>query len=346
MQQRVSRRIQRQVRGHWIGPLIVWQRSSTSTAGVPIINLLLKVALAISLTALPFKAGVCGGVLDRIIQTGMVKIAVPDNFPPFGQLGPDAKVQGYDIDTAALIAEALGVQLDVVPVSSTERISYLTAGKVDLLISNLGKDVDRETVIDFSIAYAPLFSAVFGSDRLAVSKPEDLAGRTIAVTRNTIEDNVLTKLAPNSAMIKRYDENAATEMVFTSSETELIAIPNTVAARILAQSPTNKLTFKFLLKNSPCYIGVRRGEPDLLERIDAIISKARSDGSLNKISEQWLKVPLGDPERPEGSSTMYRWILTGVVGYTIVLSMIGAFVWVWYRSKLRRRAASPGLDGF
>jgi polar amino acid transport system substrate-binding protein len=72
-------------------------------------------------------------------------------------------------------------------VSSTDRIPYLTSGNVDLLISNLGKDTDREKVIDFSIAYAPLFSAIFGPERLAIFKSEDLAGRTIAVTRATIE---------------------------------------------------------------------------------------------------------------------------------------------------------------
>jgi polar amino acid transport system substrate-binding protein len=299
-------------------------------SGMPIGTLLMKLALVILLIAFPFKAGAYGSVLDRILQTGTVKIAVPENFPPFGNLGADAKLQGYDIETAALIAKALGVKLDLVAVSSTDRIPYLTNGKVDLLISNLGKDTDREKVIDFSIAYAPLFSAIFGPERLAIFKPEDLAGRTIAVTRATIEDNILTKQAPNTAMIKRYDDNAATEAAFTLSQTELIATPNYVAARILAQNPTEKPTFKFLLKNSPCYIGVKKGEPDLLARVDAIIATARSDGSLNRISEQWLKMPLGDPERPEGS-TMYGWLLAGVGGYTIILLMIGAFVWVRHR---------------
>jgi polar amino acid transport system substrate-binding protein len=302
-------------------------------SGMSVRTLLMKLALAIPLIAFPFTAGAYGGVLDRILQTGTIKIAVPNDFPPFGDLGPDAKLQGYDIETAALIAKALGVKLDLVPASSTERIPYLTSGKVDLLISSLGKDMDREKVIDFSIAYAPLFTAIYGRERLAISKPKDLAGRTIAVTRDTTEDNILTKLAPNTAIIKRYDDNAATEMAFTLSQAELIAAPNFVAARIYAQSPTEGPYFKFLLKNSPCYIGVRKGEPDLLARVDAIIAAARSDGSLNKISEQWLKVPLGDPERPEGS-TMYGWVLAGVVGYTIILLVIGASVWLWYRRRL------------
>src|SRR3954451_5863628 len=117
-------------------------------SGMPLRTLLVKLALVLPLIAFPFIAGEAyGSVLDRILQTGTIKIAVPDDFPPFGELGPDAKLQGYDIETAALIAKALGVTLDLVPVSSTERIPYLTSGKADLLISNLGKDTDREKVI-------------------------------------------------------------------------------------------------------------------------------------------------------------------------------------------------------
>lgn len=300
-------------------------------SGLPLRTLLMRLALLTLLIAFPFTAGALGSVLDRILQTGTVKIAVPENFPPFGNLGPDAKLQGYDIETATLVAKGLGVKLDLIPVSSTERIPYLTSGKADLLISNLGKDSDRESVIEFSVAYAPLFSAIFGPERLAIHKPDDLAARTIAVTRDTIEDNILTKLAPKTAMIKRYDDNAATESAFTLRQTELIAAPNFVVARILAQSYTETPTFKFLLKNSPCYIGVRKGEPDLLARVDAIIAAARDDGSLNRISEQWLKVPLGDPEHPEGS-TMIGWLsAAGLVGYSIIILAIAAAVWLRHR---------------
>jgi polar amino acid transport system substrate-binding protein len=247
----------------------------------------------IAIIAAPVAATAKDDALDHIIKTGIVRVAVPDNFPPFGDLGPDAKLQGYDIDTAALLANALGVKPDLVAVSSADRIPYLTSGKVDLVISSLGKDAEREKVIDFSIAYAPFFSGVFGPEPLDVAKAEDLASKTIAVTRNTIEDAALTKLAPTTATIKRYDDNAATEIAYLSSQAA-----NVVAAKILPRSPMKKTAIKFLLRNSPCYVGVRKGEPDLLARLNQIIADARKDGALDKISEHWLKAPLGDPEQP------------------------------------------------
>ena len=267
------------------------------------LRLLSVLGLLVALVVLPLAAPAEeNGALATIIKVGVVKIAVPDNFAPFGTLDPDGKLQGYDIDTAALVAGVLGVKPKLVAVPSTERIPTLTDGKVDLVISTLGKNAEREKLIDFSTAYAPFFSAVFGPKDFAVTKPDDLAGKSIAVTKNTIEDAALTKLAPSNSTIKRYDDNAATEVAFLSNQTELIATGNAVAVNVLTKSLVKKTAMKFVLRNSPCYIGVGKEQPDLLARIDAILAAARTDGRLDAISQKWLKTPLGDPEHPDLAS--------------------------------------------
>lgn len=246
----------------------------------------------------PAVAPAAENALDRITKAGVVRIGVPDNFPPFGTLGTDGQLQGYDIDTAALIAKGLGLKPELVPVASPDRVAALTSGKIDLLISSLGKDAAREKLIDFSIAYAPFFSGVYGPEALAVAKPEDLSGKTIAVTRGTIEDDALAKLAPPDATIERFDGNGRTEVAFLSNQTQLIATGNVVAADIFAQNPLKKPVIKFLLQNSPCYIGIVKGEAELLTRVNAIVDAARKDGSFNRIAQHWLNAPLDDPENP------------------------------------------------
>ena len=227
-------------------------------------------------------------VLAGIMERGVLRVAVPQDFPPFGSVGTDMAPQGYDIDMANLIGEKLGVKTELVPVTSANRIPYLQTNKVDLVISSLGKNAEREAVIDFTTAYAPFFNGVFAPADVTVAKAEDLAGMTIGVTRGAIEDLELTKIAPSDATIKRYEDNNGTISAFLSGQVEIVATGNVVAAAILEKNPPKRPEMKFLIKNSPCYIGLNKNEPALVEKVNAIIAEAKTDGSLNAIAQKWL----------------------------------------------------------
>ena len=86
--------------------------------------------------------------LDEVMAKKTITIAIPTDFPPYGFVGTDLKPQGLDIDMANYIGAKLGVKVELVAVTSANRIPYLQTKKADLVISTLGKNPDREKVID------------------------------------------------------------------------------------------------------------------------------------------------------------------------------------------------------
>ena len=230
--------------------------------------------------------------LDDVVARGTLKVAVPQDFPPFGSVGPDMKPRGLDIDTAQLLADRLKVKLELTPVNSTNRIPFLTTGKVDLVISSLGKNPDREKVIDFSRAYAPFYLAVFGPPDSPVKDIADLKGKTISVTRGAIEDIELSKVAPEGAVIKRFEDNNSTIAAYLAGQTDLIASGNVVMVAISERNPKRIPALKVKLKDSPVYVGVNKGQPELLGKVNEILNAAKADGTLEKASQKWLKDPL------------------------------------------------------
>ncbi|ENI4127800.1 transporter substrate-binding domain-containing protein [Vibrio fluvialis] len=230
--------------------------------------------------------------LESVQQKGVLKVAVPQDFPPFGSVGTDLKPHGYDIDMAAYLAQKLDVKLELVPVTSANRIPYLQTGKVDLVISSMGKNAEREKVIDFSAAYAPFYLGVFGSSDEVVTSAQDLSGKTIGVTRGSVEDLELSKIAPSDATIKRFEDNNATLSSFLSGQVSLIATGNLVVTEIATRYPAKAPQTKFLLKNSPCYVGVMKGEDALLKEVNRLITEAKQEGVLEGFSQKWLKAPF------------------------------------------------------
>ncbi|MGT2456240.1 transporter substrate-binding domain-containing protein [Cupriavidus basilensis] len=252
-----------------------------------------KLLLGLGAAALAFSMQTAGAeALDDVIKAGVLKVAVPQDFPPFGSVNAEMKPQGLDIDVAALIAKKMGVKLELVPVTSTNRVPYLQTKKVDLVISSMGKNPEREKAIDFSEAYAPFYNGVFGPADQKVTAAADLAGKTVGVTRGAVEDLELSKIAPPTATIKRYEDNNGTISAFLSGQVQLVATGNVVAAAILAKNPPKKPEPKFLIKNSPCFIGLNKGEPKLQAKVNAILADVKKDGELNALTVKWLGMPL------------------------------------------------------
>ncbi|NDY90293.1 transporter substrate-binding domain-containing protein [Ideonella livida] len=231
--------------------------------------------------------------LETVLKVKTIKIAVPTDFPPYGFVGLDMAPQGLDVDMARLIGAKLGVKVELVPVSSANRIAYLQTKKADLVISTLGKNPDREKVIDFTAAYSPFYQAVFGPKSQPAKSVTELHGRTVGVTRGAIEDQELSRLAPADVVIKRFEDNNATVAAFVSGQVQFIATGASVAAVVMQKNPQLGTELKFVLKDSPNYIGVAKGEDALRTKVNEVIAAAKAAGELDKLAQKWLGRPAG-----------------------------------------------------
>lgn len=246
-----------------------------------------------AMAALPWSAQ-AQTALDEVMARKLIRIAIPTDFPPYGFVGTDLKPQGLDIDMGNYIGAKLGVPVELVPVTSANRIPYLQTKKADLVISTLGKNPEREKVIDFTAAYSPFFQAVFAAKSLPIKGAADLAGKTVGVTRGAIEDLELTKVAPPTADIKRFEDNNATVSAFVSGQVQVIATGASVAGNMMGRNPNLNTEYKFVLKDSPNFIGVAKGEDKLRLKVNEIIAAGKAAGDIDKMAQKWLGRPAGD----------------------------------------------------
>jgi polar amino acid transport system substrate-binding protein len=231
--------------------------------------------------------------LSRIIARKTLRVAVPTDYPPYGFVGPDMVAKGIDIDMANLLAKKLGVKVELVPVTGPNRIAYLQSQKADLTISSLGKTPERAKVIDYSAAYTPFYDAIFGGKEVQAKNFAELTGKTISVTRGSMQDEELQRLAPG-AVVKRFEDNNGTLAAFLSGQSQMFAAGTAVAEAIKQKNPALNLELKVILSNAPCYVGVPKGETALLAKVNQVIREAKKDGTLDQIAQRWLGTPAGD----------------------------------------------------
>ena len=225
-------------------------------------NKRMLVTAALAAVCLPFAApSHAQSALDNIQKIKLIKIAIPTDFPPYGFVGTDLQPQGLDIDMANYIGAKMGVKVELVVVTSANRIAYLQTKKADLVISTLGKNPEREKVIDFTSAYSPFFQAIYGAKSL---------------------------VAPAGTDIKRFEDNNATVSAFASGQTQMLATGASVAGNMIQKNPQLNAEYKLLLKDSPNFIGVAKGEDALRTRVNGIIADAKKAGDIDKMAQKWL----------------------------------------------------------
>lgn len=230
-------------------------------------------------------------VLQDIQSRGTLKVGMLVDFPPYGLMNEQNQPDGYDADVAKLLAKDMGIKLQLVPVTGPNRIPYLLSGQVDILVASLGITPERAKSVEFSEPYAAITIAVYGNDNVKVAKPEDLAGKTIAVARASTQDTAVTKVAPSSATIRRFDSDAAALQALMSGQVPLIGCSNVCYLTIQKLAP-GKFNKKFELSSQVQGIAVKPGEQKLLARINQFIDKVKANGELDKINQKWLNEPM------------------------------------------------------
>src|SRR4029079_18361106 len=87
-------------------------------------------SLALAFTALFAVTGAhAQNALDDVIKAKEIKIAIPTDFPPYGFVGTDLKPQGLDVEMANYIGAKLGVKVELLPVTTSNRILYTQTKK-------------------------------------------------------------------------------------------------------------------------------------------------------------------------------------------------------------------------
>ena len=81
---------------------------------------------------------------------------------------------------------------------------------------------------------------------------------------------------------------------FVSGQVQVIATGASVAGNMIARNPNLNTEYKFVLKDSPNFIGVAKGEDALRSKVNEIIATAKAAGELDKMALKWLGRPAGE----------------------------------------------------
>lgn len=226
-------------------------------------------------------------LLDDIMKAKKIRIATDMAIPPSGMMDANLKPTGSDVETAQLLAKDLGLELEFVQTTGATRIPNIQTNKADIIISTLSVTPERAKVIDFTKAYAALQSVVACLKTVEAKDWEGLKGKTIAVSRGTTQDTELSNMKDRNLTLARFDDDATMVTAAVSGQADCVATSATIANQIGVKNPSRTYEPKVLIRTFDLAIGVRKGEPRLIEKLNEWISINLKNGKLNEIYKKF-----------------------------------------------------------
>lgn len=229
-----------------------------------------------------------------ILSNGVIRVIVFSDIPPFSSMNANRELEGLDIDLAKMVAEALGVKLELVPATAANRIPYLLTDKADVNVAAMSVTPERAKQVMYSAPYADTSLAVYGPKSLAVKSAADLTKLKTSVAKGTTEDITLTAANPK-ANIMRTEDNATAVQAYLSGQSQLLAANSVVVVELAKKNPKKEFDFKFALRRAPAHITVKLGEHNLLRWLDTFIFHNMLNGEIDKLHVKWLGGPMKGP---------------------------------------------------
>ena len=214
--------------------------------------------------------------------------------------GPAASLGIPEKNTIALLPTSIGGQkvnyiiLDVASDTTTtvkNARKLISENKVDLIISSLSITPERQKAVDFSIPYGAIQAAVGAPKSMKLTGIEDLAGKTVAVTRGGPQDKIVTERAPQAKVV-RFDDEAASITAAATGQADIVAITPPIIAAIAKKNPSRDFETKFILQSYQLGVAMRKDQPELMKAVNAWIKTNLANGKLNDIHVKYAGVPI------------------------------------------------------
>ena len=253
-----------------------------------------------------------GGVDEELVA------AIPRDFPPQYQLDENGRPDGFAIDVMEWVARSAGIRLSYRVVDSwSEVLELLRSGEADL-IPNLGITEERRRHFAFT---APVESFALGlfvrRDSVGIEGLDDLVGRPVSGVRANAAARLLKGRPEIPLSVFNTKEEAFFALLSGSVDAFAYPVPTTwkmartmgVAERIRVAGPP--------LREVKRGIAVRKGDAELLARLDAAVEWLLADGAYHDIYLTWYA-----EEQPYWSIERLQWLAAAAIGTALLLASI------------------------
>ncbi|MFP9129023.1 amino acid ABC transporter substrate-binding protein [Niallia sp. Man26] len=217
-------------------------------------------------------------------------IGIDDKFAPMGFRDENNEIVGFDIDYAKAAAEKMGMKAQFQPIDWKTKESELSSGRIDLIWNGYTITDERKEKVLFTEPYLKNAQVVVTMADSSLSKLNDLEGKVVGLQSLSSASDALDA-DPIKSKIKtvtEFADNVSALNDLKSGRLDAVVIDEIVINYYMTKEEG---TFKVLdesLAPEEYGVGVKKGNEDLLNKLQKALDEMNEDGTASEISEKWF----------------------------------------------------------
>jgi arginine transport system substrate-binding protein len=227
----------------------------------------------------------------------VIKFASEATYPPFEFAQPSGELAGFDIDIARAICAKAELTCTFSNQPWESLIPALRLGKFDAVISSMDITDERKKQVDFSESYfSPSGSFVTHKDAKFSPTLAGLKGKTVGVQKGTTFEKYLGQPQYKDVIkLKTYTNFQGVTMDLKAGRSDIILADTPIVEDWLKNSDESK---NFIMVGDPIHdpkilgvgfgIALKKGNTELLEKINQGLAEIKKDGTYQKIFQQYF----------------------------------------------------------
>jgi ABC-type amino acid transport substrate-binding protein len=235
--------------------------------------------------------------MGKIQERGEITIGVKFDVPPFGFKNPQTdEVEGFDVDMGRILAEELGVEPTFVEAISDNRIPFLQQGEVDLILSTMTINQERDLEIEFSEPYYIARGRILVPGDSDIQGLEDLAGKRVCTALGSTYEETIREEAPD-ADLRLVDTYSECLELLQNGAIDAISTDDVILTGMIIQDDTLKMVGDELTVE-PYGAGIKEGEKEFQQFVSDTFAAAEEDGRWEDLYQEWVGQYTDTEEQP------------------------------------------------
>jgi polar amino acid transport system substrate-binding protein len=233
--------------------------------------------------------------LDRIAQSGVLRVGTAADMPPLNMLDKSGVPMGLDVDLAGTMASAMGVELRLVVKPFPDLLPALEAGDVDMVISGMTITPERNLKAAFAGPYHISGQALLTRFKSLVTFEDTATLNSEAFAFTALESSssaaLVETMMPKARLVTARDYEAAVDMVIANQVDALVAdYPICVLA--LLRHPDAGLVSRITpFTYEPLGIAMPAGDAQMINWVTNFLNILRESDELIKLKVKWIEDP-------------------------------------------------------